>query len=102
MKKATLLVALASAFTLASGVATADDGRTVGGVVDDTAVTAKVKAALIADPVTKAHQISVDTYQGAVKLSGFVETAEAKVKAVEIASGIEGTASVDDSLEVRP
>ena len=33
----------------------------------------KVKAALIEDPVTKAHDINVETYRGVVQLGGFVE-----------------------------
>jgi len=34
-----------------------------GQMLDDSVVTAKVKAALIQDPVTKAHQINVETFK---------------------------------------
>jgi osmotically-inducible protein OsmY len=37
-----------------------------GEVIDDSTLTAKVKAALIADPVTKAGDINVETYRGVV------------------------------------
>ncbi|HMM74059.1 MAG TPA: BON domain-containing protein [Gammaproteobacteria bacterium] len=82
-------------------VACAADKHTAGEVLDDTLVTTKVKAALVADPVTKAYQISVDTYKGKVKLSGFVDSAEAEQRAIEVARGVEGAADVEDALEVR-
>lgn len=77
------------------------DKHTAGEVIDDTLITTKVKAALIADPVTKAYQISVDTYEGKVKLSGFVDSAEAEQRAVEVARGVEGATDVEEALEVR-
>lgn len=100
MRKVKTCVALVSAVLLGGGSALADD-RTARAVIDDATVTTKVKAALIADPVTKAHQISVDTYAGTVKLSGFVDGAAAKRRAVELAEDVEGAVSVEDSLEVR-
>ncbi|MCC7121127.1 MAG: BON domain-containing protein [Gammaproteobacteria bacterium] len=84
-----------------SMVAVAEDKHTAGEVIDDTLITTKVKAALVADPVTKAYQISVDTYKGKVKLSGFVDSATAEQRAIEVARGIEGAADVEDALEVR-
>jgi osmotically-inducible protein OsmY len=76
-------------------------GATAGRVVDDSVVTGKVKAALVADPVTKAHQINVETFQGTVQLSGFVDSTEAKSRAVEIARTTEGVKDVKNSLQVR-
>ncbi len=101
MKKIAKFLALAAVLTLTGGYAGAEEHRTAGAVLDDTTVSAKVKAALIADPVTKAHQISVDTFEGKVKLSGFVDSVAAKRKAVEIADDIDGSLSVEDSLDVR-
>ena len=48
-------------------------GATAGRVVDDSVITAKVKSALIADSTTKAYQINVETFEGTVQLSGFVD-----------------------------
>jgi osmotically-inducible protein OsmY len=76
-------------------------GATAGRVMDDSVVTGKVKAALVADPVTKAHQISVETFQGTVQLSGFVDSNEAKSRAMEIARNTEGVKDVKNSLQVR-
>jgi len=83
------------------GTAWAAEPHTVGEIVDDTVVTTKIKAQLVADPVTKAHQISVDTFKGTVKLSGFVDSAAAEQRAIEIARNVAGTISIQDDLEIR-
>jgi osmotically-inducible protein OsmY len=72
-----------------------------GRVVDDSVITGKVKAALVADPTTKAHQIEVETFQGKVQLSGFVETSEARSRATEIAKNVDGVRDVKNSLQLR-
>jgi osmotically-inducible protein OsmY len=76
--------------------------RSAGETIDDATVTARVKTALIADPTTKAYQINVDTYRQTVKLSGFVDSAEAKARAAEVARGTDGVRSVDNDLTVKP
>jgi hyperosmotically inducible periplasmic protein len=70
-------------------------------VVDDSAITAKVKAALAGDSRTKAHQVNVETHEGAVQLSGFVDNAEAKSTAGELARAVEHVRSVDNQLDVK-
>jgi osmotically-inducible protein OsmY len=72
-----------------------------GRVVDDSVITGKVKAALVADPTTKAHQISVETFKGVVQLSGFVDTSEAKQRASQVAENVEGVRDVKNELELR-
>ena len=72
-----------------------------GRVVDDSVITGKVKAALVADPTTKAHQISVETFQGVVQLSGFVDTTEARSRATQVAKGVDGVKNVKNDLELR-
>jgi len=69
--------------------------------MDDTAITTKVKTALIENPATKARQIDVDTRNGVVQLNGFVDTAEAKSEAENVARTITGVKSVDNNLQVR-
>jgi hyperosmotically inducible protein len=75
--------------------------RSGGEMVDDGAITAKVKAALAGDSRTKAHQVNVETHEGAVQLSGFVNTAEAKSTAGELARAVEHVRSVDNQLDVK-
>ncbi len=75
--------------------------ESVGEVVDDSVVTAKVKAALIQEPETKAYQINVDTFRGIVQLSGFVDSSTARSKAVSVAKNVDGVKEVRNSLEVK-
>jgi osmotically-inducible protein OsmY len=72
-----------------------------GRVVDDSVITGKVKAALVADPTTKAHEISVETFKGVVQLSGFVDSPEARSRAGQVAQQIEGVKDVKNDLELR-
>jgi len=76
-------------------------GRTGEEVVDDGAITAKVKAALAGDPRTKAHQVNVETREGKVQLSGFVDSSEAKSTAEELARAVDNVKSVDNELDVK-
>jgi osmotically-inducible protein OsmY len=104
-------VSLIAAAVLAIGAAgctsTSDRGgaenaaANAGRVVDDSVITGKVKAALVADPTTKAHQISVETFKGTVQLNGFVDDAQARSRAAEIAGNIDGVRDVKNNLELR-
>jgi hyperosmotically inducible protein len=75
--------------------------KSAGEQVDDSVTTGRVKAALIADPVTKAHQIDVETYRGKVQLSGFVDSTASKQRAAEVARGTKGVTSVQNNLDVK-
>jgi osmotically-inducible protein OsmY len=110
MKKRISAVALAALVSItAVGCSTTSDERgateqtaaNVGRVVDDSVITGKVKAALVADPTTKAHQIEVETFKGTVQLSGFVENADARRRAGELAKNVEGVRDVKNSLALR-
>ena len=75
--------------------------QTAGEAVDDSVVTAKVKAKLVDDPVTKAYEINVETFKGAVQLSGFVDSEEARSRATQLAKDVGGVKDVKNSLQVR-
>ena len=72
-----------------------------GQAIDDGIVTAKVKAKLTEDPVTKAHQISVETFKGTVQLSGFVNSRADINKAVEVARGVGGVTAVKNDMRLK-
>ena len=78
-----------------------DSNRTVGGVIDDSVITTKVKAALLADPDVKSSDIYVETRDGKVLLSGFVNNQTQIHRAIEIAQGIEGVKTVDNKMSVK-
>ena len=69
--------------------------------LDDSAVTARVKAELVKDSGVKGLNISVETYKGEVILSGFVENEAQVRRVVEIASGVRGVQTVKNGLSVR-
>jgi hyperosmotically inducible protein len=72
-----------------------------GQAIEDGLVTAKVKQKLVEDPVTKSHQIEVETFKGSVQLSGFVETDQARNRALQLARDTKGVKQVKDAMEVR-
>ena len=73
----------------------------VGNFMDDSAITAKVKAALVDHDNIKSTDISVKTEHKVVTLSGFVESQAQAEAAVKVAKGVEGVTSVSDKLHVR-
>ncbi|MDY0969782.1 molecular chaperone OsmY [Siccibacter turicensis] len=73
----------------------------VGNFMDDSGITAKVKAALVDDETIKSTDISVKTDKKVVTLSGFVESQAQAEKAVAVAKKVEGVSSVSDKLHVR-
>jgi hyperosmotically inducible protein len=78
-----------------------DGGPSASERIDDSAITAKVKAALAGDPRTKAHQVNVETREGVVQLSGFVDNSDAKSTAEELARSVDNVKSVDNEIDVK-
>ncbi len=83
------------------GCAGTETTRSTGEYVDDTTITSKVKTKLIQDQALKAFQIDVETYNGQVLLSGFVENPDQVQRAVDAAREVEGVKSVKNALVVR-
>jgi len=81
---------------------TAKEGaREAGALLADGAITAKVKAALIADPAVDAMRIDVDTQAAVVTLSGQLPDTAQSERAAQIARGVEGVKSVENRLQPR-
>ncbi len=76
-------------------------GNKVGNFMDDSTITAKVKAALLDHESIKSTDISVKTDKKVVTLSGFVQSQAQAEAAVAAAKTVEGVASVSDKLHVR-
>jgi len=68
--------------------------------VDDSAVTARVKTALIKSPDVKASEIDVHTYHGVVTLDGVVDNEPMLRRAEKIARDTPGVSSVRSTLQV--
>jgi hyperosmotically inducible protein len=77
------------------------DRITAGKYVEDSVITAKVKAALLKEPDLKSLDVSVETLRGEVLLSGFVTDEGQRQKAMRVAVAVNGVTSVKDALVVR-
>jgi hyperosmotically inducible protein len=86
---------------LVSALGCAAQQQSPGAYIDDSWITTKVKSAILADPALKVAQINVETYKGEVQLSGFVDSAESRDKAVALARSVEGVSSVQNSMQLR-
>ena len=73
-------------------------GESISHYIDDSAITAKVKAAIIDDPLLKATEIKVTTENGAVRLSGTLDSQEKINRAIEVAKNQENVQSVQNDL----
>ncbi|TMG86804.1 MAG: BON domain-containing protein [Betaproteobacteria bacterium] len=73
----------------------------VAAAADDMATTTKVKTALLAEPGLKSLEISVDTKDGTVTLSGKVDSADQRDRAKQIAQSTGGVKGVVDNLTVK-
>lgn len=98
---AVILLSAVMASVAVSGCTSSPSRQSTGELIDDGVITTKVKTKLIGDPVTKAHQINVDTFKGTVSLSGFVESNEARIRALSLAREVEGVKSVKDAMQLR-
>ena len=72
-----------------------------GEYMDDTAITTKVKTAILTDPDLKVLQINVETFKGVVQLSGFVNSSASASKAAQVARGVKGVVEVKNDLVVK-
>lgn len=87
--------------TIFLGCAATQKQEGTGEYVDDTVITAKVKAAILGDSSLKVIEINVETYKGVVQLSGFVNSQSDINKATELARGIKGVKSVKNDMRLK-
>jgi len=92
---------LALAFASVLGCAGSPTQESTGEYFSDTWITTKVKTALIDDPQVKATEVNVETFKGAVQLSGFVSSSAAMSQAVRVARGVQGVTSVKNDMRVK-
>ncbi|MFA7281454.1 MAG: BON domain-containing protein [Sterolibacterium sp.] len=95
----TLLLAVALSTVVGCASTTKHEGT--GQYIDDSVITTKVKAAILEEKTLKVAEINVETFKGAVQLSGFVSSQAAASKAVEIARNVGGVVSVKDDMRLK-
>ena len=91
----------AASLLAVTGCASTSGGESPGQYIDDSVITAKVKASIFNEPTIKATEINVETYKGDVQLSGFVADPADATKAVQIARGVKGVTSVKNDVRVK-
>lgn len=72
-----------------------------GDFLSDSALTAKVKSALIAEKDLKSMAINVDSKDGVVTLSGELPTAASVAQAESAAKAVKGVKAVHNDLRVK-
>lgn len=92
---------VAAIAVLAMGCASTQKHESTGQYVDDSTITTKVKAAIFNEPTLKSAEINVETFKGVVQLSGFVSSAAAQTKAVQVAKNVAGVVSVKDDMRLK-
>jgi hyperosmotically inducible protein len=93
----------AGALTHKPGItaASASKKESPGEYIDDSVITAKVKAAILEEASLKSAEINVETYKGIVQLTGFVSSRAAINKAAAVAKGVKGVKSVKSKMILK-
>ena len=84
-----------------AGCASTPTHEGTGGYVDDSVITTKVKAAIFNEPTLKSAEINVETFKGAVQLSGFVSSQANIYKAAEVARNVAGVTNVKNDMRLK-
>jgi hyperosmotically inducible periplasmic protein len=85
----------------AGGYYVGKDDRSADRIAADAAITADVKARLIAEPGIRSLSINVDTHDGNVTLKGEVKSAAQRSTAASLARKVKGVKSVRNDLTVK-
>ena len=101
-RKTLIAVATALAATMVlPGCAVTRGQESAGAYVDDSAITAAVKAKFVENKAVDAVAISVETLNGTVMLSGFAKDSTERATAESLARGVNGVKTVKNQIVVR-
>jgi len=67
----------------------------------DAQIRRDIEAALLADPATESYDIGVAVQDGAVKLTGGVDSYQERELAKKVAKGVRGVRAIDDQIEIQ-
>ncbi|MDQ0036851.1 osmotically-inducible protein OsmY [Variovorax boronicumulans] len=95
-RPATILLTLALA-----GCAGITLHESSGEYLDDTVITARVKASLLAHREVSAAQVNVETFKDRVQLSGCVKSKLQRFEAEAIARSVRGVSEVINDIQLR-
>lgn len=89
------------ACALLAGCAATAEHDSTGQVIDDSVITAKVRAKLVDDFALKGLQFQVETNHGVVQLGGYATLQTSIAQAVADASSVEGVVSVQNNIQLK-
>jgi hyperosmotically inducible periplasmic protein len=98
---ATFAVAAVPAISLAANAESPTAAQKTGDYIEDSALTTRVKAALLAEKNLKSLPISVESTEGVVTLSGEVASSAQIDQAVDVAKHVKGVKDVHDALGLK-
>ena len=101
MSKVLSAALLAVTLVSAVGCSSTPQKEGTGEYIDDSVITTKVKTAIFNESTLKSAEINVETFKGAVQLSGFVSSQADINKAVELARGVGGVTSVKNDMRIK-
>ncbi len=103
MKTTKYAFAFVSALAMATlvGCAATSTHESTGQYIDDTAITTSVKAAILGEPSLKVAEINVETFKGAVQLSGFVSSPDNIATAIRVTRNVRGVQSVKNDMRLK-
>ena len=103
MKNLKIVSTLIAALMLTTIVGCASTPRqeSTGQYVDDTVLTANVKAAILNEPSLKVAEINVETFKGVVQLSGFVRSEANIATAMRVARQVKGVRAVKNDMRLK-
>jgi osmotically-inducible protein OsmY len=96
-----VLLLAAAAFTTMVGCAATSKQESTGQYVDDTVITTRVKAAIFQEASLKSAEINVETFKGAVQLSGFVNSQADINRAVQVTQSVPGVKSIKNDMRMK-
>jgi len=92
---------LAMLLVLQAGCASTRTQESAGEYLTDTAITAKVKTAILNERDLKSAEINVETFKGTVQLSGFVRSQGDIQKAIKVTQNVQGVKSVKNDMRLK-
>jgi hyperosmotically inducible protein len=96
-----ILAASLAACDKAAETSSVTQSSTVGNVIDDTVITTRIKAALMADPKINSYDFKVETRKGEVLLSGFVDSQDQIDLASATVRSVEGVKSIQNNVAIK-
>jgi osmotically-inducible protein OsmY len=87
--------------TAEAGKALKQVGETTGQVIEDAAITGKVKASLLAEKNVRSRDVDVETFQGNVVLKGHVPDRAQAALALKVARSVDGVKAVESRIAIN-